>query len=222
VGARAGSAPQPGGVERAQSRLRDGAFGRVGGRRARRAGRRHRQRARSDPALGRSALAPAPSGRDPFGLSDVVALSPTNAWAVGVVADRHRHRTVVMRWDGRSWKLVPSANPSARFQDLAAVAAVSAKRLWAVGSYHDSAARQLRTLVERWTGTRWRKVPSGNRRSPELKLVDLAAVPGAQFAVGTSSAHGRERTLIVQRCQASTGPRAAVSARERPGLTEAR
>jgi hypothetical protein len=168
----------------------------------------------------RRVRAPVPSGRDPFALRDVVAVSPTNAWAVGGVADRHRTRTVVMHWDGRSWKLVPSANPSAQFQSLASVAAVSPKRLWAVGSYYDSEAEQLRTLVERWTGRRWQTVPSGNRRVGELKLVDIAAVRGAQFAVGSSGVRP-ERTLVMQRCRPST-PRTARFAPGHPRRKEAR
>jgi Tol biopolymer transport system component len=159
---------------------------------------------------------PAPFGRQPYALRDVVALSPTDAWAVGDVSDRHRTRTVVMHWDGRSWKLVPSANPSAQFQALAGVAAASPRRVWAVGSYYDSDARQMRTLVERWTGTRWRQVPSGNRPSPELKLHDVAAVRRAQFAVGSSGVR-RERTLVVRRCRRPDRPSVPPAVAASPG-----
>ena len=134
--------------------------------------------------------------RNPFGLHDVVAISPTNAWAVGTVATKRMHRTVVMHWDGDVWELVRSANPSAQFQDLSGVAARSEKRVWAVGTYYDASASRLRTLVERWDGERFRKVSSGNRGDSDLN--DVAAAHHNRFAVGRSG-EIRNRTLILWR-----------------------
>jgi hypothetical protein len=142
--------------------------------------------------------APLPAARrTPFLLHDVVALSSTDAWAVGVVALRHSHRTLVMHWDGESWKVVRSANPSAQFQDLMGVAAVSPARVFAVGTYYDADADRMRTLVERWNGERWRTVTSGNRGNSELK--DVAGVRGGQFAVGEFFGQEGTRTLVLQR-----------------------
>jgi hypothetical protein len=141
--------------------------------------------------------APLPAARmTPFLLHDVVAISPTDAWAVGVVALRHGHRTVVMHWDGESWKLVPSANPSADFQDLTGVAAVSATKVFAVGTYYDAGSHRMRTLVERWDGERFRKVSSGNRGDSQLN--DVSAVRAVRFAVGESGLQPT-RTLVLQR-----------------------
>lgn len=141
--------------------------------------------------------APMPAARlTPFLLHDVVAISPTNAWAVGVFATKRAHRTVVMHWDGEVWELVRSANPSAQFQDLSGVAARSARRVWAVGTYFDASASRMRTLVERWDGERFRKVSSGNRGDSVLN--DVAAARHNRFAVGTSG-EIRNRTLILWR-----------------------
>jgi hypothetical protein len=139
---------------------------------------------------------PLPAGRlTPFRLQEVAAVSPTNAWAVGVVATARRHRTLVMHWDGDSWKVAPSASPSQQFQDLLGVAALSASRVWAVGTYYDRDAKRMRTLVERWDGERFRQVSSGNRGSSELR--DVAAAPGARFAVGVRG-ESSFRTLVLQ------------------------
>ena len=141
--------------------------------------------------------APLPAARlTPFLLHDVVAISPTNAWAVGAVATKRMHRTVVMHWDGEVWELVRGANPSAQFQDLSGVAARSARRVWAVGTYFDASASRMRTLVERWDGERFRKVSSGNRGDSVMH--DVAAARHNRFAVGTSG-EIRNRTLILWR-----------------------
>jgi hypothetical protein len=131
----------------------------------------------------------------PFTLHDVVALSPHNAWAVGVVGLRRSHRTLVLHWNGEAWERVRSANPSSKFQDLSGVAARYA-RVWAVGTYYDADARRQRTLVERWNGERFRKVSSGNRGESELN--DVSAVRGVRFAVGTCCGV-REGTLVLIR-----------------------
>ena len=141
--------------------------------------------------------APLPAARhNPFLLEDVVAISPTDAWAVGVVSTKRTHRTVAMHWDGEAWELVRSANPSTQFQELSGVAARSARRVWAVGTYFDANASRMRTLVERWDGERFRKVSSGNRGDSDLN--DVAAARHNRFAVGTSGAI-RNRTLILWR-----------------------
>lgn len=140
--------------------------------------------------------APLPAGRlNPFKLHEVAALSPTNAWAVGVVATSKSHRAFVIHWDGKSWEIVPSASPSPQFEDLTGIAALSANRIWAVGTYYDADAKRMRTLVERWDGERFRQVPSASRGDSELK--DVAAVRGARFAVGVRGL-SPSRTLILQ------------------------
>jgi hypothetical protein len=56
------------------------------------------------------------------------------------------------------WTIKPS--PSTGAATLSAVAATSAKDVWAVGSYNTGGA--YKTLIEHWGGTRWRIVPSPN------------------------------------------------------------
>jgi hypothetical protein len=145
--------------------------------------------------------APVPAGRlNPFRLHEVAALSPTNAWAVGVVGTSTRHLEIVMHWDGESWQLVPRASAFRQYQDLIGITALSARRVWAVGTYYDADAKRMRTLVERWDGERFRQVASGNRSSSELK--DVAAARGARFAVGVFG-QSPMRTLVLHRFASS-------------------
>jgi hypothetical protein len=68
------------------------------------------------------------------GLSGVAATSSRAAWAVGVARGGSVDRTLVVHWNGRSWRRVPSPNPdSAGDDDLFGVGASSAGNVWMVG-----------------------------------------------------------------------------------------
>ncbi len=72
------------------------------------------------------------------------------------------------------WVVKPSPNPVNGAATLSAVAATSAKDVWAVG-YVD-AGGAITTLVEHWDGTRWRIVPSPNPASGFHTTNALSAV----------------------------------------------
>ncbi len=73
-------------------------------------------------------------------LGGVQALASNNVYAVGTFS----LGTVITRWTGRSWKLVPSPDPEAG-GGLNEITATPGK-LWAVGSFYDDDFEQ-RTLV---------------------------------------------------------------------------
>src|SRR5436305_749451 len=54
---------------------------------------------------------------------------------------------------GLAWRITESLNPSPVYDELHAVAAVSANELWAVGTH--GAEQYAQTLTERWDGTHW-------------------------------------------------------------------
>jgi hypothetical protein len=101
-------------------------------------------------------------------LEAVLALSPNNAWAVGYStpanADREPKRTLILHWDGKSWKVVPSPNvgpkthsPSNR---LSGLAANSVNDIWAFGCHFAvDGSGQFRTLVLHWDGKSWKLSP---------------------------------------------------------------
>jgi hypothetical protein len=103
-------------------------------------------------------------------LFSVVALSPTNAWAVGQsslaeVGNAQQIRespvqTLIEHWDGQSWQVIASPNigtPSVFQRNvLYGVAALSASDIWAAGQFQlpDGSDSQL-TLALHWDGTAW-------------------------------------------------------------------
>jgi hypothetical protein len=80
-------------------------------------------------------------------LSGVAAVSARDAWAVGDTGNYPHYRTLIVRWDGRAWKRVPSPSRGSA-SGLAGVAATSARSAWAVG-YTDTSAGSM-TLIEHW------------------------------------------------------------------------
>ncbi|SDG84814.1 hypothetical protein SAMN05421505_108237 [Sinosporangium album] len=72
-------------------------------------------------------------------LSDVVALSSTDVWAVGQqeIWDVWQNRGVITRWDGASWSHVPIRNDATGAGHLRSVAAAGPGQMWTVGDGHD-------------------------------------------------------------------------------------
>jgi subtilase family serine protease len=115
----------------------------------------------------------------------VVAVSANDVWAVGYEINASgNYQTLIEQWNGTSWNVVPSPNPSGQHTSiiLNGVAAVSANDVWAVGYYDHS------TLIEQWNGTSWNVVPSPNPSQFDNGLSDVAAVStNDAWAVGYDS-----------------------------------
>ena len=90
-------------------------------------------------------------------LSAVAATSASNAWAVGESYTKTSIKTLILRWNGKTWRRVPSPSPGAS-AGLSGVAAVSARSAWAVGDTITSTGSK--TLILRWDGKVWTRVPS--------------------------------------------------------------
>jgi hypothetical protein len=128
---------------------------------------------------------PDPSSGDSF-LNDVVGLSPSDAWAVGLSrAPDGSARTLILHWDGRRWGVTASPNAGPGDNALVAVAEASERDIWAVG-YHDSGS-VYRSLLEHWDGVRWRvvRLPMLGGGGDGLNAIDAA--PGVVWAVGGSA-----------------------------------
>src|SRR5438094_1159650 len=108
-------------------------------------------------------------------LAGLSVLAPDDIWAVGrynsgrppTVTGRD---TLSLHWDGTSWGIEPTPNPTwagADFFTLEDSAAVSSDEVWAVGYAEDFASLKSTTLVERWDGTAWRIVRSPNPGGPQ-------------------------------------------------------
>ncbi len=113
-------------------------------------------------------------------LNGVVAISPTDVWAVGYYFNGTADQTLIEHWNGTVWEVVPSPNlgTSTSFNELQGVAAVSADNVWAVGQGAGKA------LVEHWNGTAWkvqstpRPTSSGGRYLRTRPVIGLDGVAG--------------------------------------------
>jgi len=96
-------------------------------------------------------------------LSGVTVLSGSSAWAVGFYGSSTVSKTLVLHWNGTAWKQQASPNPAgfSAGSRLLGVAATSSANAWAVGLSAKSGGAAL-TLITRWNGTRWVRVPSPN------------------------------------------------------------
>jgi hypothetical protein len=120
-------------------------------------------------------------------LNGLIAVSPTNLWAVGsyYAPSLHVAQTLIEHWDGTNWSVVPSPNVGSEENVLQAVAAVSATDIWAVG--RAGADPNTVTLTEHWDGISWSIVPSPNPGPHQNRLWAVAAVgPNDVWAVGDS------------------------------------
>jgi hypothetical protein len=119
-------------------------------------------------------------GLSSFVLSGVVALSATDAWAVGDGA-------LIVHWNGKTWSQVPAVHPTGDpYTYLYSVTAFSATNVWAVGSASNMAASH--TLIEHWNGKKWSIVPSPDANPNSNVLLSVTSIPHTNhlWAVGYS------------------------------------
>ncbi|MDQ6806388.1 MAG: hypothetical protein M3065_15805, partial [Actinomycetota bacterium] len=98
-----------------------------------------------------------PVSADP-NLSAVLAVSPTNAWAVG---------DTISHWNGTTWTRVPNVLTFNSGLHLSAITELSATDLWAVGYNSNGPANSnypwtSQTFAEHFNGTSWSAVPTSN------------------------------------------------------------
>jgi hypothetical protein len=143
-------------------------------------------------------------------LTAVAAVSARDAWAVGFADPsggdaRSRAgarsepasgrviiaRTLILHWNGRTWKRVPSPNPD-QGGHLAGVTATSAGNAWAVGE-DEFKTIDFGNLFLHWNGHVWKAVkgpdPGGN--SNGLLGVDASSRTNA-WAVGNAKRNGSD------------------------------
>lgn len=136
-------------------------------------------------------------------LIGVTAISASDIWAVGSFANcvpncSGPYQTLIEHWDGLSWSIVPSPNPtgSSSFTALNAVTAISSSDVWAIGSF---IAGSYQTLIEHWDGTKWSIVSSPNVGSSSNfnDLYSITALSSSDiWAVGNyNTATNVEQTL---------------------------
>ena len=147
---------------------------------------------------------PIPNGTAQGGLYGIVGVTSRDVWAVGSADDK----TTVLRWNGVRWRVV--ASPNGRSQSAAengrlnAVTYVPGTRpvqLWAVGTYTLDDFR-AQTLLLRWNGRRWTRMPSPETPAGEdyyeLNAVTATSQDNAWAVGAVSSGWGDGRSLIAR------------------------
>lgn len=130
-------------------------------------------------------VVPSPSRPNVFNQLSGVAISSRNdIWAVGGSTDGNGGTvTLIERWDGKSWQIVPSPTTSAGTSYLRSVTAVG-NRAWAVGYRLD---QKQRALMLEWKGHEWTVVETESGSvGDHSSLLGLGRVPGSRdiWAVG--------------------------------------
>ena len=132
-------------------------------------------------------------------LKAVRGTSATNVWAVGFYqGSSNVSQTLILHWNGSSWKVVPSPDPSgpAMDQELTGVAGSSAQDAWAVGFYYTGVDK---SMVLHWNGTAWKQVASPNPGSQGNFLYGVRSTSASDaWAVGSAFNGTADKTLIVR------------------------
>ena len=149
---------------------------------------------------------PSPSpGQDSQLLS--VSVTPAgNAWAYGLIDAGLRDTSdteLILRWNGTAWVQVPTPGAGPGHSWIYSVAAVSAHSAWAVG-YANNAANILGTLIMRWNGSTWTRVPSPSPEEDTLLTGVAAASADSAWAVGYSRDNTTSRGLVFMHWNGST------------------
>ncbi len=132
------------------------------------------------------------------GLSGVFALASDNIWVTGSFASTSTstdNRTLVEHWNGKTWSVVPSLNPSPEGEgnypdSLGIIAGSSANDIWAVG---DGTAH--------WNGKAWSIVSTPNLHANlnGTELADVVALaPDSVWAVGSTSSIERGQLALIE------------------------
>ncbi len=150
--------------------------------------------------------APSPGGSGNGAISEllgVAAPSPRNAWAVGSYSDGTAFKMLILHWNGRSWKQMPSHFPGClRAGDgLYGVSATSASDAWAVGRATSCIFGDEDTVILHWNGHTWSEVTSPDPGLFSNNILTGVTARSARdaWAVGAYSAsdNGPLQSLIV-------------------------
>lgn len=118
-------------------------------------------------------------------LDAVVALSPTDAWAVG-----NRESPLAEHWNGTRWTVTPIPG-APRLGGFSGVAAISPSDVWAVGTEGASGV----PFSAHWNGHAWRIIGMAPAPRSGVQMGSLTRIAGSDqlFAVGSQiGLHARQ------------------------------
>jgi hypothetical protein len=130
----------------------------------------------------------------------VAAISTDDIWAVGAFRGLPfgNQQTLTEHWDGKAWKIVPSANSaSAGSQSsLAGVSAVSSTDVWACGQIMDQNLGFI-NLIEHWDGRKWTISPVANGNGFAGLNAMLAFPDESVYAAGSDIAANSDLFSVI-------------------------
>ena len=156
---------------------------------------------------------PAPAGRG----AAFNGVACTSASACTAVGQQTLTRTLAERWNGRTWQVQATPNPAGGLPvGLASVACPARTVCTAVG-FNPNGFPPL-TVVERWSGGRWRIQPTPGVVAYDIGLSGVACpAVSACYAVGSYTNNGPSLTLAEQWNQTGASTRAATGRPVAPG-----
>jgi len=141
---------------------------------------------------------PSPNGsRQVNEIHGISAFSDNDVWAVGVSYNTERTlgSTLIEHWNGSQWSVIPSPNPSSSINTLAAVAAVAANDVWAVGF---AATSSSGAVIMHWNGSAWTVVPNPPAGIFMSNLTALTVISANDiWAVGSGRIGDEDATLTL-------------------------
>jgi len=142
---------------------------------------------------------PSPNAATPGSwLGAVAATSARSAWAVGCACNGPVLKTLIERWNGTRWRIVPSPSPGTSDSVLYGMAVTSARTAWAVGCTHCTSVKPA-TLILRWNGTTWKRVPSPNPAGGgTLASVAVVSARNAWAAGYTAGPNQHRRKTVIE------------------------
>ncbi|WP_329243404.1 hypothetical protein OG417_45855 [Actinoallomurus sp. NBC_01490] len=118
------------------------------------------------------------TGYDGYGLYDVAATGPQDAWAVGSRQQGAGSTGALLRWNGTTWSAVTVPGSTGSFNS---VGGSSPKNVWVMGATYDGVQTSWH-----WNGTSWTSAPTGS-----YDVADIAALgPKNVWAVGNDDEGG--------------------------------
>ncbi len=109
---------------------------------------------------------------------DVKAISATDVWALGSATNPSGlPAPFAAHYDGKAWKIIPTANPGTFGSALDALAASGPNDVWAAGgTFTNGSQSSLVTLTEHWNGKHFSVVKSPNANSGDNVLNGAVAI----------------------------------------------
>jgi hypothetical protein len=148
-------------------------------------------------------IVPTPDGSQPNSLLTAVDSRGPNVWAVGFSASANpfdpQSTTLVEKWNGTGWELVPSPNPTMpgggeSTDELYGVGVAGSSDVWVVGKTADFTTSQ--SLILHWDGLEWTDFSTPDDGDAGwLTAVEVVA-PDDVWAVGFDSVNFLQVNLI--------------------------